>query len=60
MYLWSAVLAYGATAFVFLDTSTMVISLALMIIAASVLTVNIPRLRRGPGSFTGTRSGAPR
>ena len=60
MYLWSAVLSYGATAFVFLDTSTMVISLALMIVAASVLTVNIPRLRRGKGSFTGTRSGAPR
>jgi UDP-GlcNAc:undecaprenyl-phosphate/decaprenyl-phosphate GlcNAc-1-phosphate transferase len=59
MYLWSAVLCYGATAFVFLDTSTMVISLALMIAAASVLTMNIPRLRRGRGSFTGTRSGAP-
>jgi len=58
MYLWSAVLSYGATAFVFLDTSTMVISLVLMIVAASVLTMNIPRLRRGKGSFTGSRSGA--
>jgi uncharacterized membrane-anchored protein YitT (DUF2179 family) len=59
MYLWSAVLSYGATAFVFLDTPTMVISLVLMIVAASVLTMNIPRLRRGRGSFTGTRTGAP-
>lgn len=60
MYLWSAVISYGATAFVFLDTTTLVVSLVAMVAVALVLTMNIPRLRRDQGSFTGLRRGARR
>ncbi len=60
MYLWSAVMAFGVTAVAFLDTGTLVISLAVVIAVASLATVNIPRLRRGPGTFTGIRRGRSR
>ena len=45
MYLWSAVIAFGATAAAFLDRSTLMISLAAVVAAACLATVNIPRLR---------------
>ena len=57
MYLWSAVLAYGAVAIAFLDTRTLVLSLAAVSVVALLLTVNIPRLRRSEGTFTGLRRG---
>jgi len=57
MYLWSAVLAYGAVAIAFLDTRTLVLSLAAVSVVALLLTVNIPRLRRAEGTFTGLRRG---
>lgn len=60
MYLWSAVIAFGATAAVFLDTSTLVLSLAAVCVLALLVTMNIPRLRRGEGTFTGLRRGGPR
>jgi UDP-GlcNAc:undecaprenyl-phosphate GlcNAc-1-phosphate transferase len=44
MYLWSAVIAFGATAVAFLDRRTLLISLAAIVAAACVATVNIPRL----------------
>ena len=53
MYLWSAVISYAATAFVFLDTPTLVISLAAVALVALLLTLKLPRLRRDEGSFTG-------
>ncbi|HET9944640.1 MAG TPA: MraY family glycosyltransferase [Actinomycetes bacterium] len=57
MYLWSAVLAYGAVAIAFLDTRTLVLSLIAVSVVALLLTVNIPRLRRAEGTFTGLRRG---
>jgi UDP-GlcNAc:undecaprenyl-phosphate GlcNAc-1-phosphate transferase len=57
MYLWSAVLAYGAVAIAFLDTRTLVLSLVAVSVVALLLTVNIPRLRRAEGTFTGLRRG---
>ncbi len=53
MYLWSAVVAYGATAFVFLDTVTLVVSVLAAAAVALLLTMNLPRLRRGEDTFTG-------
>jgi UDP-GlcNAc:undecaprenyl-phosphate/decaprenyl-phosphate GlcNAc-1-phosphate transferase len=44
MYLWSAVIAFGATAVAFLDHRTVVLTLAAIFTAACVATVNIPRL----------------
>jgi len=44
MYLWSAVIAFGATAVAFLDRSTLLVSLVAVVAAACVATVNIPRL----------------
>jgi UDP-GlcNAc:undecaprenyl-phosphate GlcNAc-1-phosphate transferase len=55
MYLWSAVISYAATAFVFLDTPALLSSLAVMVAIALLLTFNLPRLRREAGSFTGIR-----
>jgi UDP-GlcNAc:undecaprenyl-phosphate GlcNAc-1-phosphate transferase len=55
LYLWSAVISYGATAFVFLDTPALIISLAIVSLVALLLTLKLPRLRRDEGSFTGIR-----
>ena len=52
MYLWSAVLAFGATAVAFLDTRTLVVSVAAVGVVALLLTMNLPRLRRQEGEFT--------
>jgi len=52
MYLWSAVLAFGATAVAFLDTATLVSSVAAAAALAVLLTMNLPRLRRQEGEFT--------
>ena len=60
MYLWSAVIAFGATAVVFLDTPTLVASLAGVCVVAVLVTMNIPRLRRSEGTFTGLRRGRAR
>ncbi|MGH8939155.1 MAG: undecaprenyl/decaprenyl-phosphate alpha-N-acetylglucosaminyl 1-phosphate transferase, partial [Actinomycetes bacterium] len=60
MYLWSAVIAFGVVAVAFLDTRTLVVSLAVVVAVACLATVNIPRLRRGPGTFTAVRRGARR
>ncbi|HEX4699792.1 MAG TPA: MraY family glycosyltransferase [Actinomycetes bacterium] len=60
MYLWSAVIAFGATASVFLETPALLISLGAVCLVAVLLTMNIPRLRRGEGTFTGLRRGARR
>ena len=57
LYLWSAVISFGATALVFLDTRTLLISLSVVVVAAAVITMNIPRLRRSEGTFTGLRRG---
>jgi UDP-GlcNAc:undecaprenyl-phosphate GlcNAc-1-phosphate transferase len=53
MYLWSAVISYAATAFVFLNTPALLISLAAVTLVALLLTLKLPRLRRDEGSFTG-------
>lgn len=53
MYLWSAVIAFGATAVVFLDTPMLIASLVAVCVVAVLLTMNIPRLRRSEGTFTG-------
>ena len=53
MYLWSAVISYAATAFVFLDTPALLISLGAVALVALLLTLKLPRLRRDEGSFTG-------
>jgi UDP-GlcNAc:undecaprenyl-phosphate GlcNAc-1-phosphate transferase len=60
MYLWSAVIAFGATASVFLETPALLVSLGVVCLVAVLLTMNIPRLRRGEGTFTGLRRGARR
>jgi UDP-GlcNAc:undecaprenyl-phosphate GlcNAc-1-phosphate transferase len=60
MYLWSAVIAYGATAVVFLDTGPLIVSFAVVLAVALLLTINLPRLRREEGSFTGLGRGAGR
>ena len=57
MYLWSAVISFGATAVVFLDTTTLVVSLTIVVVLAILVTINIPRLRRSEGTFTGLRRG---
>ena len=57
MYLWSAVLAYAGVAVAFLDTPTLLVSLGSVTLVAILLTMNIPRLRRAEGSFTGLRRG---
>ncbi|HEX6919203.1 MAG TPA: MraY family glycosyltransferase [Actinomycetes bacterium] len=49
MYLWSAVIAFGATAVAFLDRGTLVVSLAALVAVAAVATFNIPRLRERRG-----------
>jgi len=59
MYLWSAVLAFAATAVAFLDTTALLVSLAVVSVAALLVTMNIPRLRRSEGSFTGLGRGRP-
>jgi UDP-GlcNAc:undecaprenyl-phosphate GlcNAc-1-phosphate transferase len=53
MYLWSAVISYAATAFVFLETPALLISLTAVTLVALLLTLKLPRLRRDEGSFTG-------
>jgi UDP-GlcNAc:undecaprenyl-phosphate GlcNAc-1-phosphate transferase len=53
LYLWSAVMSYAATAFVFLDTPALLISLTAVALVALLLTLKLPRLRRDEGSFTG-------
>jgi UDP-GlcNAc:undecaprenyl-phosphate GlcNAc-1-phosphate transferase len=53
MYLWSAVLAFGATAVAFFDTTALVASVGAVTVVAILLTMNIPRLRRSEGTFTG-------
>jgi UDP-GlcNAc:undecaprenyl-phosphate/decaprenyl-phosphate GlcNAc-1-phosphate transferase len=53
MYLWSAVISYAATAFVFLNTPTLLVSLTAVTVVALLLTLKLPRLRRDEGSFTG-------
>jgi len=60
MYLWTAVLAFGATAVAFLDPAALVVSLVAVSVVAFLVTMNIPRLRRTPGSFTGLRRGRAR
>jgi UDP-GlcNAc:undecaprenyl-phosphate GlcNAc-1-phosphate transferase len=45
MYLWSAVLAFGATALAFLNPRELLVSFVLVVAVAALLTVNIPRLR---------------
>jgi UDP-GlcNAc:undecaprenyl-phosphate GlcNAc-1-phosphate transferase len=55
MYLWSAVLAFAGVAVAFLDTVALLVSLAGVSLLALLLTMNIPRLRRAEGSFTGVR-----
>jgi UDP-GlcNAc:undecaprenyl-phosphate/decaprenyl-phosphate GlcNAc-1-phosphate transferase len=54
MYLWSAVIAYGATATVLpFGPVALVASFVGVVIVALVLTMKLPRLRREEGSFTG-------
>jgi UDP-GlcNAc:undecaprenyl-phosphate GlcNAc-1-phosphate transferase len=53
MYLWSAVISYAATAFVFLQTPALLISITAVALVALLLTLKLPRLRRDEGSFTG-------
>jgi UDP-GlcNAc:undecaprenyl-phosphate GlcNAc-1-phosphate transferase len=55
MYLWSAVISFGATAWAFLSFQGFAISLSAVVLVAVVVTMNIPRLRRGEGTFTGLR-----
>lgn len=57
MYLWSAVLAFGATAAAFLDVQMLLASLGAVALLALLATMNIPRLRRAEGTFTGLRRG---
>ena len=60
MYLWSAVISFGATAWAFLSFRGFALSLSAVVVVALVLTMNIPRLRRGEGTFTGLRRGVRR
>jgi UDP-GlcNAc:undecaprenyl-phosphate GlcNAc-1-phosphate transferase len=53
MYLWSGVISYAATAFVFLDTLALLISVSAVALLALLVTLKLPRLRRDEGSFTG-------
>ena len=58
MYLWSAVIAFGVTAVAFqLPTLTLLVSVAAVVLVATLVTMNIPRLRRAEGTFTGLRRG---
>ena len=61
MYLWSAVISFGATAWAFLSFQ----GAARQPVRRSswwpsLVTMNIPRLRRGEGTFTGLRRGVRR
>jgi UDP-GlcNAc:undecaprenyl-phosphate/decaprenyl-phosphate GlcNAc-1-phosphate transferase len=61
MYLWSAVIAFGVTALAFdLSTTTLLVSVAAVVAVAVLVTMNIPRLRRAEGTFTGLRRGSRR
>lgn len=60
MYLWSAVLAFGATAVAFLDPTTLLASLGVAVAVALLLTMNLPRLRRQEGEFTALGRRRPR
>ena len=60
MYLWSAVISFGATAWAFLSFRGFALSLSAVVLVALVVTMNIPRLRRGEGTFTGLRRGVRR
>ncbi len=61
MYLWSAVLAFGAIAVAFdVGTTAKVVSLVAVSVVALLVTMNIPRLRRSEGTFTGLRRGRTR
>ena len=60
MYLWSAVISFGATAWAFLSFRGFALSLSAVVVVALVVTMNIPRLRRGEGTFTGLRRGVRR
>jgi UDP-GlcNAc:undecaprenyl-phosphate GlcNAc-1-phosphate transferase len=58
MYLWSAVIAFGVTAVAFpLPRLTLLVSVAAVVLVAILVTMNIPRLRRAEGTFTGLRRG---
>ena len=58
MYLWSAVIAFGVTAVALpLNTTTLLLSIAAVVVVATLVTMNIPRLRRAEGTFTGLRRG---
>ena len=58
MYLWSAVIAFGVTAVALpLNTTTLLLSVAAVVVVATLVTMNIPRLRRAEGTFTGLRRG---
>jgi UDP-GlcNAc:undecaprenyl-phosphate/decaprenyl-phosphate GlcNAc-1-phosphate transferase len=58
MYLWSAVIAFGVTAVALpLGTTTLLASVAAVVVVATLVTMNIPRLRRAEGTFTGLRRG---
>jgi UDP-GlcNAc:undecaprenyl-phosphate GlcNAc-1-phosphate transferase len=58
MYLWSAVIAFGVTAVAFqLPTLTLLVSVGAVVLVAILVTMNIPRLRRAEGTFTGLRRG---
>jgi UDP-GlcNAc:undecaprenyl-phosphate GlcNAc-1-phosphate transferase len=60
MYLWSAVISFGATSWAFLSFRGFALSLTAVVVVALVVTMNIPRLRRGEGTFTGLRRGVRR
>jgi UDP-GlcNAc:undecaprenyl-phosphate GlcNAc-1-phosphate transferase len=60
MYLWSAVISFGATAWAFLSFQGFALSLTAVVVVALVVTMNIPRLRRAEGTFTGLRRGVRR
>jgi UDP-GlcNAc:undecaprenyl-phosphate GlcNAc-1-phosphate transferase len=55
MYMWSGVIAFGATATVFLDAVQLGVSLTVVVVLAVLLTLNFPHLRRHEGEFTGLR-----
>jgi len=46
LYLWAAVVAMGATSFVFVDVWAAAVGIAVMVVAAAALTVWLPRWRR--------------
>ncbi|MDQ1627289.1 MAG: UDP-GlcNAc:undecaprenyl-phosphate/decaprenyl-phosphate GlcNAc-phosphate transferase [Actinomycetota bacterium] len=53
MYVWSAVISYGAIAAVRLHTVALLVSLVAVVLVALVLTMKLPRLHRDDDTFTG-------